>query len=240
MSLDPGPGGSRARAEDLSLRIARLALLRLRRARRALLASRPPAAGRQARALFDTLAAILGALPPETHIRVLTGPDVRGFLAEVETWIAIRRLALSLHAPQRRRGRGAPEDGRRRQARLRTRLFDVVSRTQHLTTLVPSGRIDPGFPGRCLRFAGRRLDDATFDLAALVLGLRLLHPRPGSFDVLLEFREDAEQGRPATGSTSRPSPARRVRSPSHGRGPAERAAPAGRQGACARRCGAPG
>jgi len=143
------------------------------------------------------MAATLRALPPETRVRVLTGPDVRGFLAEVETWIAIRRLALSLHVPQGRKSSGAPAGGRRRQVRLRTRLFDVVSRTQHLTTLVPRGRIDPGFPRRCLRFARFRLDDATFDLAALVLGLRLLHPPPGSFGVLLQFREDADQGRPA-------------------------------------------
>jgi len=197
INLDPGPGGSRTRAESLSLRIARLALRRLRRARRARLAFPAPGAGPQARAVFDAMAATLRALPPETRVRVLTGPDVRGFLAEVETWIAIRRLALSLRARHGRKGRGAAADGRRRQVRLRTRLFDEVSRTQHLTTLVPSGRIDPGFPGRCLRFARLRLDDATFDLAAVVLGLRLLHPRPGSLGVLLQFREDADQGRPA-------------------------------------------
>src|SRR6267143_7015651 len=97
INLDPGSGGSRARAESLSLRIARLALLRLRRARRALLAFPAPGAGPQARAVFDAMAATLGALPPETRVRVLTGPDVRGFLAEVETWVAIRRLAVSLH-----------------------------------------------------------------------------------------------------------------------------------------------
>ena len=82
INLDPGSGGSRARAESLSLRIARLALLRLRRARRALLAFPAPGAGPQARAVFDAMAATLGALPPETRVRVLTGTD--GSTAELE------------------------------------------------------------------------------------------------------------------------------------------------------------
>src|SRR5213593_3288020 len=137
--LDPGPVGSPARAEGLSPRLARLALLRLGRARRALSASRPPAAAPKAGPVFDALASVLRALPRETRLRILTGPDVRGFLAKLETWIKIRRLALSLHAP-RGRNRRAPVGGRRRRVRLLTRLFDLVSRTQHLTALVPWGR----------------------------------------------------------------------------------------------------
>ena len=127
------------------------------------------------------------------RVRILTGPDVRGFLAEAEIWIEVRRLALSLLKSRGRDGRlaGGPP-GR---ARLQARLFDLLSRTQHLTTLVPRGRIDAALPARCLRFARLRLDDATFDLAALVLGLGLLQPRPASLALVLQFREDAEQGR---------------------------------------------
>src|SRR2546427_1168225 len=128
------------------------------------------------------------------RLRILTGPDGRGFVAEAETWIEIRRLALSL-LTSRGRG-GAPAGGRHGRARLQARLFDLVSRTQHLTTLVPRGRIDAALPARCLRFARLRLDDATFDLAALALGLGLLHPRPGSHALVLRFREDAGAGRP--------------------------------------------
>src|SRR5262249_27081535 len=68
---------------------------------------------------------------------------------------------------------------------------------QHLVTLVPRGRLDPGFPGRCRRFARARLEDAACDLGALALGLRLAHLRPGTLSVSLRFAEDAEQGRPA-------------------------------------------
>jgi HEXXH motif-containing protein len=169
--IDPAPGRAPGGAKSLSLRVARLAFHRLRRARRS-----PDASPRVA---IARLAAVLRTLPEETRTRILTGPDVRGFLSEVETWLEVRRLALSPAAKHRP-----------------VRLFDLVSRTQYLTALVPRGRIDAAFPGRCLRFARLRLEDATFDLAALVLGLRLLHPQPGTLRVPLRFREDPEQGRP--------------------------------------------
>jgi len=178
--MDAPSGGAAITLEnDLSLRIGRLSSLRLRRARRALPASRGT--------LFDHLADALRTLPEETRARILAGPDIRGFLTEVETWLAVRGLAQSLLPGRRRKHRSSS-----RQARL----FDHISRTQYLTVLVPRGRIDPAFPARCLSFAHRRLDEALSDLAALVLGLRLLRPRPGVLRVSLQFREDAEQGRP--------------------------------------------
>jgi HEXXH motif-containing protein len=146
--------------------------------------------------VLGALKATLRALPPETRLRTLIGPDIRGYLAETETWNEVRDLARALLAAHRPgRPDGAPAE-RRRRKRLETRLFDLASRTQHLATLAPRGRIDAAFPARCLRFARRRQDEALLDLSALVLGLRLAHPRPVSLSVQLRFREDAEQGRP--------------------------------------------
>jgi len=146
------------------------------------------------RTVIDALAAALRDLPPGTRVRVLTGPDLRGFLSEAGTWIEIRHLAVAVLAW---RGRaGDPAGDRRRRALLRARLFDRVSLTRDLVALVPRGRIDAAFPSRCLRLASLRLEEAIFDLAALVLGLRLLRPRPGVTGLGLRFREDAEQGRP--------------------------------------------
>ena len=177
------PLGSRG---ALSARLARLGQARLRRVRRAL---RGPAHGRlrpRAGTLLDALASTLDSLPRASRLPVLLGPDLRGFLAEAETWLEVGRLAAAILPA----GQGDP--GGRRKALL----FDRIARTEHLATLVPRGRLDPGFPRRSLRFALRRLEAALDDLSALVLGLRLAHPSPGPLDVVLRFREDAEQGRP--------------------------------------------
>jgi len=155
-----------------------------------------PRAGSVRRGLpvLDSLLATLRALPRPIRDRVLVGPDIRGFLAEAETWLEAGRLSrLSLARPAARReaalgrgGTGSPT----------ARLFDLVCGTEHLGTLVPRGRVDSGFARRCGRLARERLDDATFDLAALVLGLRLACRVPGDLSVVLRFREDAGQGRP--------------------------------------------
>lgn len=137
--------------------------------------------------LLDALFSTLVALPPAARLPVLLGPDVRGFLAEAEIWLEVGRLAATI-----------PGTGRRgpRERRL-ARLFDQIARTEHLTTLVPDGRLDAGFPGRSLAFARRRLETALDDLSAFVLGLRMAYPSPRVLEVSLRFREDAEQGRPA-------------------------------------------
>jgi len=173
------PLGSRG---ALSSRIARRSAARLGRVRRALrapaLASGLPRAG----PLLAALSATLASLPPASRRRILLGPDVRGFLAEAETWLEIRRLAAAILRIGRR-------------DRHLARLFDRVARTEHLAFLVPAGRLDPGFARRALAFAHRRLAAALDDLAAFVLGLRLAHPRPGVLEVCLRFRADPEQGR---------------------------------------------
>ena len=177
------PLGSRG---ALSARLARLGQARLWRVRRAL---RGPAHGRlrlRAGALLDALASTLDSLPRASRLPILLGPDLRGFLAEAETWLEVGRLAAAIP----RAGRGDP--GGRRAALL----FDLIARTEHLATLVPRGRLDPGFPRRSLRFARGRLEAALDDLSAFVLGLCLAHPSPGPLHVVLRFREDAEQGRP--------------------------------------------
>ncbi len=179
--------------ESLSLRLARLGLRRLRRARRRLAALPRADAVPRAVPVLDSLLATLRALPRPVRDRILVGPDIRGFLAEAETWLEAGRVCrLVLAGPAGRRP--AVDSGGRGPSTAR--LFDLVSRTQHLATLVPRGRIDPRFARRCRSFARGRLDDATFDLAALVLGLRLAHPGPGALSVVLRFCEDAEQGRP--------------------------------------------
>ncbi len=164
-------------------RVARRNSLRLARVRRAL--ASPPLSRRlpQARSILDALDTVLASLPAAVRGRVLYGPDVRGFLAETETWIGIARLAARIAG-----GLG----GRR----ALVELFDRLSRTDHLATLVPSGRIDPGFPVRSMRFSTGRLRESSTDIAALLVGLRLAFPSSGSLRVRLEFREDAEQGRP--------------------------------------------
>jgi HEXXH motif-containing protein len=169
----------------LSSRLARRGAARLGRIRLVLAAPPLRAALGRAGTVLSPLVSTLASLPSETRERMLRGPDVRGFLSEAETWLEIRRLASKALAA---RGRSAP---------ILARLFDRVSSTDHLATLVPRGRLDAGFPARCLRFAHRRLDAALADLAAFLLGLRLVHPLPGVLEVELRFREDPEQGRPA-------------------------------------------
>jgi len=144
-----------------------------------------------AEGLLSALSETLAALSPEIRDRALRGPDLRGFLSEVETWLAIRRVASEILAIGSRPRRGA------RRRRALARLFDRLARTGHLAALVPGGRIDAGLPERCLGFARRRLDDAVADLSAFLLGLRLAYTVAGTVEVRLRFREDPEQGRPA-------------------------------------------
>jgi len=190
MSIGPRSGEPGVGAE----RTARKGLLSLAGARRRFAAlpraDAVPAAG----PLLEELQATLRAIVPPARHRILDGPDVRGFLAEAWTWLEVLRVSRRVAAGAARHGvRAGPDGGR---AAAEARLFELVARTQHLVTLVPRGRIDPGFPGRCRRFARGRLENAAFDLGALVLGLRLARPRPGSLSVPLWFAEDAEQGRP--------------------------------------------
>ncbi len=164
----------------LAARLARRAAARLERAarvwRNAGLAAALPGSAEVVRACRDALA----AAPPGIRARCLTGPDVRGFVNEAQSWT--RAVALA-----RRAGT----------TRSRTQLFDLVSRTEFLAVLVPDGRLDPRFPARVARFAVGRLRQAVADLAAFTLGLRLACPGGAPVRLRLAFREDAEQGRPA-------------------------------------------
>jgi HEXXH motif-containing protein len=142
--------------------------------------------------IFSALLEGLSRLPREARDRLLCGPDLRGFLAEFEAWTEVGRLAAD--TSRRARGRRA---GRDRGAERLERLFDRVSRTEHLRSLLPFRRIDAGFARRSSRFAGRRLGEAMEDLASFALGLRLARPGPGRFSARLAFRADPEQGRRA-------------------------------------------
>jgi len=173
MTIGPRTGDPHRDAVPMS----RLTLRRIAAARRRFAALPRPDAVPAAASLLSALLASLRTLPRPVRDQVLAGPDIRGFLAEAGTWLEVGRLS-----------RGA--------AIVPSRLFDRISRTQYLVTLVPRGRLDPGFAARCRRFARGRLEAACFDLGAFVLGLRLAHPRPGTLIVPLRFAEEAEQGRP--------------------------------------------
>jgi hypothetical protein len=130
------------------------------------------------RPLVTACRSLVAALPVPLRRRVLHGPDLRGFLAEAEIWCDILERAAPGSDP--------------------VRLFDLVARTEHLTTLVPGGRLDPGFHGRARRLARARLQALRGEVSALLLGVRLAHPR-GAGPVLFRLTPgaDAEQGRPA-------------------------------------------
>ncbi|HET8947420.1 MAG TPA: hypothetical protein VFQ07_10590, partial [Candidatus Polarisedimenticolia bacterium] len=101
------------------------------------------------RRLVGVLARLVAAAPTSLRRRVLHGPDLRGFLSEAETWCDM----LDRSRP------GAPPD----------RLFDLVARTEHLTALVPKGRLDSGFPARARRLAMLKLRGIEGEAAALIL-----------------------------------------------------------------------
>jgi len=181
----PGPGA----AAELARAVAAVTAGRLRRAERSLetLARQRGRGGRSGKVLATTLAAlvaqgrvVLASLPARARQDALCGPDLRGFLSEAEIWIDVLRLT----APS------GPEV---------VTLFERISRTEHLVTLVPAGRMDAAFPARARAFALDRLDALVSDLGALLLGLRLATatPSPRALSVTLGFRASAEQGRPA-------------------------------------------
>ena len=189
VAVEPG-----LETDNLSLRLVGLVLRRLRRTRRRLAALPRACSVRRAVPVLDSLLRTLRALPRPVRDRILVGPDVRGFLAEAETWLEAGQLSRLLLA--RSELRRPATGGRGGTGSATARLFDLVCGTEHLGTLVPRGRVDSGFARRCGSFARERLDEATFDLGALVLGLRLAYRGPGALSVVLRFREDAGQGRP--------------------------------------------
>ena len=184
---DPFSTGSGPDRDPLIDRTAKRTRDRLRRLRRRLARHPSGTTPRMPRQCLDELIAVLRHIPREAQRRTLRGPDVRGFLGEAELWLDVSRLAADTGAHSR--------TGSRRRL-LEARLFDRVSGSEHLLTLVPYGRIDTGFSRRAARFARRRLIDASADLAACVIGLRLAFPIAHPLRLSLRFREDPEQGRP--------------------------------------------
>ena len=167
--------------DPIGIRIARRSAVRLGRLRRdAIWTGLAPG-------ILHELTAALRLLPPDARRHALTGPDLRGFLSEAELWVGALRLAGEVT----RRGLSA----KKRRA-LVAKLFDRAARSEHLITLVPSGRVDHFFPRRVARLARRLLREGLDDLAAFVLGLRLARPSSRSSVLTLRFREDPEQGRP--------------------------------------------
>jgi hypothetical protein len=165
---------------DASARLIRAAAgVTLKRLRRASGRFRTPALKHlepRATTLLAAARGLIRELDPGDRVQVLHGPDLRGFLSEIEIWSEVLLLARA-------------QDSRR--------LFDRISRTEHLVALLPHGRIDSGFPARAEHLASSRLAWAFDDLAALLLGARLafLGGR-GRFEAWLGTRESAEQGRP--------------------------------------------
>jgi HEXXH motif-containing protein len=136
--------------------------------------------GGGSRALLAEVEAKLAGLDPVVRRDVLHGPDLRGWLSEAELWADVEAEARRDDVP---------------------RLFDRISRSEYLVALLPSGRIDAGFPRRARALARRRLRAGAADLAAILCGLHLAFPGgPRSrvpFEASLEARPDPEQGRPA-------------------------------------------
>lgn len=175
--------------DPLARAVARRTSRRLQRVKAAL--GRPPVARASgSRAILRLLGETLADLPADVRERFLCGPDLRGFLGEVEVWIDVARQADRIRGPLGADGAALP-----RGASLE-RLFDLIARTERLVTLLPSGRIDRGFATRAARFARRSIRQALSDLGAAVLGARLAHACPGPAEMALEFREDPEQARP--------------------------------------------
>jgi HEXXH motif-containing protein len=173
-ALCPPVGPASARLDRL---LAQICGRRLRRARRTLASPGLTRAVPGAAGLIGQVESTLRSLTPAIRQRLLTGPDLRGYLSEVELWAAVHRLARS--------GDVNP-------------LFDCVSRTDQLVRLLPFGRLDAGFAARSARFATARLRAAQCDLAACLLGARLAYaPAPAAVAVRLRPREEPEQGRPA-------------------------------------------
>lgn len=170
--------------DEASLRLARLAERRTSR-RLARLEGRLRRAGLprsgtdSLRRLVAECRSLLARAPESLRRRLLHGPDLRGFLSEAEIWCGVLEWARPGRPPRR--------------------LFDLVARTEHLTTLVPAGRLDRGFPARSRRLARRRLRALEGELCALLLGILLAAPgsRRGAPRFRLPARPDPEQGRPA-------------------------------------------
>lgn len=152
--------------------------------RRPPLRSRLPEGG----AVIRQAATALRRLPAATRRAALLSSEMRGFLGEATLWIEVHRLAAEEAA--------GPRPGTPARAARRTRLFDLLSRTEHLVAVVPAGRLDAAVPARARRAALRRLREAVLDLSALVLGLRMARPGGPPASLPLAFREDPEQGRP--------------------------------------------
>ncbi|HUD72993.1 MAG TPA: HEXXH motif-containing putative peptide modification protein [Dongiaceae bacterium] len=177
-------------AARLDTRVAAATAARLRRLERRL-AERGGGSGgdrRELRRLTRAARALLGEIPGRLRVETLRGPDLRGFLAEAETWLRVERLAVAVAAARRRTaGRAA----------LEAELFERISRTEHLVHLVPRGRLDARFAARARRFAGERLGRMASDLGATLVGARLAAgPAARRLDAALTARASAEQGRP--------------------------------------------
>ncbi len=178
-------------AGRLDTRVAAATAARLRRLERRLAARGRMRGGdrRGLRRLARTARALLGEIPGRLRVETLRGPDLRGFLAEAETWLRVERLAAAV---------AAGRSGTTARAASAADLFERISRTEHLAHLVPRGRIDAGFAARARRFALERLDRVASDLGATLVGVRLAAgPAGRRIEATLTAHACAEQGRPA-------------------------------------------
>jgi len=114
--------------------------------------------------------------------RLLRSPLLGGWIHDVLFWAEARRLAEAL-----RGGRGT--------SRIETSLFDRIARTEFLTEIVPSGRLDPGFASRARARALRCLRERMGDLPRILVPY--LPARGGGRHVRLFFRTIPDEGCPA-------------------------------------------
>jgi HEXXH motif-containing protein len=114
--------------------------------------------------------------------RLLESPLLGGWVQDILFWTEVRALAERMLRGEQPRA-------------AETRLFDRIARTEFLTELVPSGRLDRRFPGRVLRRAERSLRERMGDLPRILVPYL---PDRGKREVLpIFFREIPDEGSPA-------------------------------------------
>ncbi len=113
--------------------------------------------------------------------RLAESPLIGGWSQDILFWAEVRDLA-----GRRPAGRSS--------SRSLARLFDRIARTEFLTEMVPSGRLDRRFAGRVRKRAARSLRERMSDLPRILVPF--LPRRGGRREMRLFFREIPDEGCP--------------------------------------------
>jgi hypothetical protein len=113
--------------------------------------------------------------------RLLDSPLLGSWIHDVLFWMEVRDLSEALVT-----GRGT--------AATRTVLFDRIARSEFLTEMVPSGRLDARFAARCRKRAVRSLWEKMSDLPRILVPYCPPSRRIRAFPLF--FRENTDEGCP--------------------------------------------